>query len=351
MKAKLALVSPFPPPYGGMSVLAETLNKCLANHDIEVITVNTHPNIRKTIKPIILNKLIQSIIFYLRLIKVIKADVIMIISSSDLYFHVKALPVLLLGKLLRKPVILDFVGGALEDKIKKNAFYWQKAFKAFDSVIVPTKTFQDLLINEGIQCVLIPHIVDISRFRVKATKPEKPVFLAIKHLSFYSGMDTLIQAFSEVKNKYHKATLYIAGEGSEKVALEKLVRELGLNGSVIFVGNVSYDRIPEIFEMASVFVHGTKYESFGIVLVEAFASGTPIVSTNIGGIPDLITDGENGFLVPFNDSQKTAEKMLQLIEDDLIYSNFKENGLKRSRAYSCDVIGPHFVKLIMSLCR
>lgn len=348
---KIALVSPFPPPFGGMTVMAETLKKCLESNGQEVIAIDTNRSSRCMMSvPGAIRKGLELLNFLLDLRKAIHADAILIISSSGLFFYFKAVPALVAGRLYGKPVVLDFVGGAVLDKLRTGNRLLVRALRAFDKVIVPTSVFQAAFEQCGIPCEIIPPIVDVGRFSDHKVLMNSPVLLAAKNLESYSGIDVLIRAFAEVKRKYPEARFMIAGQGQQEAALRRLAETLNLR-EVEFLGNVEYEKMPALFEQTSLFVHGTKYESFGIVLVEALASGTPIVSTDSGGIPDIIQNGINGFLVAYGDHLAMANRICELFEKKETYVSFVRRGLEDSQQYSCLKLAGRLVAVIASAVR
>jgi len=343
---KLAIVSPFPPSVGGMSVLAQTLKQCLEKRNIEVIAINTHPEVTSLFsRNNFTIKAYQFFVFLLNIRRIVTTDLVLIISSSGIYFYVKALPVLLVGKILNRPVILYFVGGGAIDNLKKDNSYLAKCLKIFDCILVPTPTFEKAFSRAHIPYVLFPHIVQIEKFSSTKKPMTAPVLLAAKNLAEYSGIETLIRAYAEIKKTYPDAHLIIAGDGPKKATLQQMVHRLNLS-NVEFLGSINHDRMPALFESATLFVHGTRYESFGIVLVEALASGTPIVSTNAGGIPDIIEDGINGYLFNYNDHISMAKSLKILIENKTIYRMFVDNGLISAKLYSGQNLTPKLIDIL-----
>lgn len=343
---KIGLVSPFPPPHGGMTVLGGTLERCLRSlgHEVVPIKTNAASGVWRNAGSL-LCKASEFLVFIGELRKVVHADVILVVSSSGNYFGFKALPALAVGKMLRKPVILDFVGGGLLERLERGDTRLVRPIQWFDGVIVPTSVFERAFRNAGVQCECIPHIVDIDRFSPAKGESHPLVLFAAKNLEDYSGVDMIIKAFGEVKKRFSEARVLIAGDGPQRDALERLVRDMNLSG-VEFLGNVPYTAIPGHLSRASIFVHGTKFESFGIVLVEAMASGTPIVSTDSGGIPDIIEDGVNGFLVKHGDWKGMADRVCQITQDQALYDRLVSGGLEKSRQYSCAMVSEKLLRLM-----
>jgi len=346
-KISVGLVAPFPPPYGGMSVLASTIKSNLEKSNQSVKIINTNPFISLRIKNNKIVKILQLALYLFQLRKIVFCDIIVTISSSGSFFYVKALPALFIGKFFRKPVVLDFVGGGVIDILNDGNLKIVPWIKKFDLVLVPTAIFKNVFTKVGIESIVFPNMVDIERFNT-IKKKSAPIFLAAKSLDLYSNVSCLVKAFAEIKKHEPLAQFLIAGQGPEKNNLEKLINELNLS-DVIFLGNKSYEEMPDVFSSATIFLHGTKHESFGIVLVEAMASATPVISTNVGGIPELIENGKNGILVDYDDHFSMASAAIELLRNKNKYQAIVENGLKTSEKYSGEKLTNRLITLLKNL--
>lgn len=347
MRERLGLVGPVAPPYGGMSVLLETLHKSLTDYyDIELI--NTNKCISHTFGSERIKKVFQFFLYFLELRNFFLCDRILIVSSSGNYFYFKTLPAILLSKFLNIPIIVDFVGGDILNKIGNKKTKIVKWLKKADLVFVPTDIFKIQFSKVGLESIVVPHIVDIERFKVTSIKQEKiPVFLAAKNLHEYSNVLNIIKAFEIIKKDLPESKLLIAGDGPQKEYLEDYVSVNRIN-DVKFLGNISYDQMPEIFSQATVFLHATRIESFGLVLVEAMAAGLPIISSNVGGIPALIKNDFNGILVDSEDFKSMAKWSIELFSNHEKYIELKTNGLKEALKYSIAYLSPKLFEIISS---
>jgi glycosyltransferase involved in cell wall biosynthesis len=128
------------------------------------------------------------------------------------------------------------------------------------------------------------------------------------------GLDTLLSAMPEIV-KRHNALLNVVGTGSGLNKCKTLARILKIEANVNFLGFVAHEFLPEIFANADIFVLPSRRESFGLVLAEAMASGLPVVSTNVGAIPEVVEDGKNGTLVNPDSPRELAEAICTLLDD------------------------------------
>lgn len=142
--------------------------------------------------------------------------------------------------------------------------------------------------------------------------------LAAGRLVEQKGLDTLLRAYAAASGELGGRRLLIAGDGPERESLERLAGSLGLNGGVSFLGSVGRDRLAELLCSADLFAFPSRYEAFGVALLEAMAAGVPVVAARAGGIPEFAVDGENALLVPPDDERALAAALVRLANDDVL---------------------------------
>ena len=177
---------------------------------------------------------------------------------------------------------------------------------------------------------VIGNLVDLSKFTIKKRiKNEKFIFFSLAFLEGEKGFDTLIKAFAK-KFKDKEAMLYIGGDGSQRAWLEALAQENGVKKQIIFLGALSRDDVAKWMNKCDCFVLPSRYETFGVVYIEALASGRPVIGALNGGAEDIINN-LNGYLVPIDDIDKLAEKMLELYKkiDSYNEEEIRSDCLKR----------------------
>lgn len=181
--------------------------------------------------------------------------------------------------------------------------------------------FKNFTTEQKIQ--LVPNIVDLRKFEIKLKHEKKRFkFFSMAFLSFNKGMDVLIKAFAKTF-KGQPVDLVIGGDGLERENLEKLARELDIHSQVEFLGSIDREKVAENMQDCDVFVLASRFETFGVVLIEALACGKPIIATACGG-PEIIVNERNGLLVPVEDPDALNAAM------ESIYQNYD--------AYSPEVI-------------
>lgn len=174
------------------------------------------------------------------------------------------------------------------------------------------------------------------------------IILSVGRLIDWKGTEFLIMAMPAVLKRFPDAKLLIVGTGPERDALVRKSLELCLGDRIEFTGIVpaadllSYYRSADVFVLPSINPRG-KTEGLGVVLLEAMASGCPVIGSNVGGIPDIIKDGENGLLVPEQNPAILAEKIVALLSDTALAERFRQMGYKTVRSrFSWEQISRQF---------
>jgi N-acetyl-alpha-D-glucosaminyl L-malate synthase BshA len=137
-----------------------------------------------------------------------------------------------------------------------------------------------------------------------------------------------VRVFERVRSKI-PAKLLLVGEGPERLFVQQLVKELKLSDDVRFLGEQDY--LEEILNCADLFLLPSEQESFGLVALEAHASGVPVIATKTGGLPEVVVEGETGFLVPVGEIEDMTKKALALLTDPDLHSSFREGAKKLAR--------------------
>lgn len=202
---------------------------------------------------------------------------------------------------------------------------------------------------ENIPMGINPNRFGISSYTdMKNLHRTKYLILSVGRLIDWKGTIFLIKAMPMVLEKYPDSKLIISGTGPELDVLKHQANELGLNTRVEFLGVVpsfdllSYYKSADVFVLPSIY-HKGKTEGLGVVLLEAMAAGCPVIGSSVGGIPDIIIDGTNGFLVPEKNPIAIAEKIIQLLSDTVLTDQFRKAGKETVQSrFSWDVISREF---------
>lgn len=156
---------------------------------------------------------------------------------------------------------------------------------------------------------------------------DRDAILAVGRLVEQKGHDVLIRAFKQVARTVENARLVIVGEGEQRQRLEALIRDLDLGDRVTLEGHSR--NVRAFMQNAVVFVHPSRWEGFGLVLLEAMAAGLPIVATRVSAIPEVVEDAVTGLLVPSDDDDALAKAMIRVLEDRVLAERLGRAGRER----------------------
>jgi L-malate glycosyltransferase len=157
---------------------------------------------------------------------------------------------------------------------------------------------------------------------------DEKVIVHISNFRPVKRIQDVIKAFSMIR-KEMPSKLLLIGNGPELTVACELVRELNIEDDVLFLGK--QENVGELFSICDLKLLLSEKESFGLVLLEAMACGVPVIGTRIGGIPEVIVDGETGYMVEVGDTAAVADKAISLLKDDDKLSRFRENSVLHVR--------------------
>lgn len=162
------------------------------------------------------------------------------------------------------------------------------------------------------------------------------------------GVDTLLEAMALLKDD-ERWSLHIVGDGSLRDVLRKQAKALDLTDRARFLGRLTGPLLWNEYGEASIFCGLSRSEALGNVFLEAQAAGCAVVATNVGGIPDTVTDGKTGLLVPPDDAQSAAAAIKRLLDDGSLRSMLGEAGARNAKDYGWDGIARRYADLWTSL--
>jgi glycosyltransferase XagB len=187
--------------------------------------------------------------------------------------------------------------------------------------------------------------VDLDKFR-KSEKTTDPSILYLGRIKHYKCLDTLIRAHKNVVENIPNAKLIIAGFGEARKNLEELTLKLGLNEKVEFLGKVTEEDKVNLMAQSWVFAYPSSMEGWGISIIEASASGTAIVASDVPGLRDSVKNPHTGYLIELNNHDKFAESILNIIKDNDLRKNLELEGVKWAKNFSWNSSADKFMKII-----
>ena len=203
---------------------------------------------------------------------------------------------------------------------------------------------------------VIHNFVDITRFSVKPMDAFKKAIAPngekiILHASNFRKVKRIadvIYTFNKIK-KSIPSKLLLVGDGPERHMAEELCRELGIFEETRFLGK--QQDMEDIYAIADLFLLPSEYESFGLAALEAMAAGTPVVATNAGGIPEIITHGKNGYLSEVGDVEQMSHQAISILDNHQALKTFSEEARKQAERFDIHNIVPKYEELYQQVLK
>ena len=257
-----------------------------------------------------------------------------------------------LKRLLNIPMVVrphgsDILPGEFIRAHAKLAQRLTRALAAADLIIAQSQFLKREMLSLGVpdgRIRLIPNGVHVAEFQPVRSAPPLPYpfILAMGSFSPKKGFDVLLRAFILVAAEDPSIHLVLAGAGKELTAYATLVGEQNMLGRVHFVGIVEGVVKIQLYQHCLFFVCPSRREPFATVNLEALAAGQPIVATAVGGNLEVVSEGRNGFLVPPDDPEALATRMLTLLKDPALRATMGHASSTLARRYDWQVILPAY---------
>lgn len=211
-----------------------------------------------------------------------------------------------------------------------------------DHVVATTEMEKPHLIKRGVspkKISLIPNGITLPPLNVPKIDYPNKIILCLARLDIaHKGQDILLQAMPKVISKVPDVKLWIAGDGKDEKMLKDLTKKLKISRSVEFKGPITNPTKSLLFKNCRLLCIPPRTESFGVVYLEAMAYGLPIVTTRVGGIPEVV--GDTALLVPLNDSLALADALIHILSDDKLAEVLRERSLEHVKQFDWE----HIVK-------
>lgn len=207
-------------------------------------------------------------------------------------------------------------------------------FRAADLIVAPSWRFlqrcSNVLASFPARRIAIHNGTDLPELEIReaarAGEAQAPFILSVCSLDEWKGLDILIRAMTLLRDAGETTPLVVAGEGPLRRELERLIAELGLQQQVQLIGQQSRIAVARLLSECTLFVLASRFEAFGIAVIEALACGKPVVGTAVDGILEIIEDGTNGILVEPEDARALAAAMSRLLADPSLRSRLGKAG-------------------------
>lgn len=350
---RVAIVAASSRYVGGQSVQAELLlSKWRNDPEIEASLTPIDPSF-----PVGL-RWVESIPFFRTLVRqpfyvaalwrdLSHADIAHIFSASYWSFLIAPVPALLLARARRKGTMIHYHSGEARDHLQRFRTARPLLAKA-DRLVVPSGYLVDVFREFGLSAQVVPNIVDLSQFSFRKRSPLRPHLICTRGFHPYYRVDLVVRAFAEVQREFPLAQLDLVGGGPQADQIRKLVSELNLS-HVNFIGVASHHEIARFYDAADIFINASDLDNMPVSILEAFASGTPVVSTSPECMPYLVEHERTGLLSEPGNATALARNVIRLLQDPGLASRLALNAHDQSRDYSWTAVREQWLEVYRSM--
>ena len=318
---RILLVGPLPPPAGGMANQTRQLAELLRGEgaSVELVQVNApyRPAWAERLKGV--RALFRLLPYLLRLWKGAgRADLMHVMANSGWSWHLFAAPAVWIGWLRGVPVVVNYRGGEAGPFLARSAASVRATLRCAASLVLPSGFLLEVFARHGMPGRVVSNIVDLDRFR-PADEPRRddraPHLIVARNLEAIYGNDTALRAFALLREAWPEARLSIAGSGPEATALAALAQELGVADRVRFTGRLDREQMAALYRDADLMLNPSRVDNMPNAILEALASGLPVVTSDVGGIPYIVRQRQTAMMVAPDDPRAMADAAHELLAD------------------------------------
>jgi glycosyltransferase involved in cell wall biosynthesis len=313
------IVAPSLDMIGGQSLNADRLRRRLqevANLDVAFVPVNPRlPGPLRLLQQVkYVRTVVTSFAYGALLLRAVpRADIVHAFSASYWSFLLAPVPAMLLARLLGKRTVLNYRSGEAADHLAR----WRTAHwgaKLAHAIVVPSGYLEKVFRDQGFHAQVIANFLEDGVIHFRERESLRPRFFANRHFEPLYNVSCVVRAFARIQREHPDASLVLAGDGSQRAELEALVRSQGVR-NVQFIGKVAPSEMPALYDAADIYLNAPDIDNMPGSVIECFAAGLPVVSTDAGGIPFIVTDGSTGLLVPRGDHEALALAAMRLLAE------------------------------------
>ncbi|HLX86756.1 MAG TPA: glycosyltransferase family 4 protein [Terriglobales bacterium] len=346
-RMRVAIVAPSLRYIGGQSAQADLLLRSWQNDpDVEISFIAVDPPLPSLLAWAEnvpgLRTVLREPIYFWRLWRDLRnIDVAHIFSASYWSFLLAPAPAWLFAKSRGTKSLINYHSGEARDHLQR--FRSAKfVLSRVDKIVVPSGYLVDVLREFGLSACPVPNIVDLSQFVYRERTSLRPHLVCTRGFSSYYSVDVVVRAFAEVKKQFPEAQLDLVGSGPLEADIRTLVADLNLSG-VNFTGVASRQQIGKCYDRADIFINASWLDNMPLSVIEAFASGTPVVTTSPECMPYLVEHERTGLLSPVGDDKALAANVIRLLRDPALAARLGQNAHREAQNYTWQTVREQWV--------
>jgi glycosyltransferase involved in cell wall biosynthesis len=340
---KVLVVGPLPPPNGGMALQTEALVRQLRAEQlqVEIVAVNAPYQPAWIGRIPVLRAGFRLLPYLWRLWQATRrAELVHILANSGWSWFLFSVPAIRIAHWQGKPVVLNYRGGLAREFFARSFAKVRRRLQQCDALIVPTTFLQQVFAEYDQRAEIVPNIVDTQLFAPTTQPPAQLHVVVTRNLEALYDNASALRALALIRHNVPDARLTLTGEGPERAPLQALAAELGISDAVHFAGRLPREQVASLLHSARVLLNPSTADNSPNSLIEAMAAGVPIVSTDVGGVPQLCQPGVHALLVPARAPEQMAAAILQLHQNDVLRQQLITHGRDRAAEFSWPKVWP-----------
>jgi glycosyltransferase involved in cell wall biosynthesis len=276
----------------------------------------------------------------------LKYDILFIQGFALRAFYLESV-ICKIGKIKGKKVIYNIHGGAFPEFYKRNTLWCNSVLSIVDKIVTPSHYIQAFLVSKNYEVECIPNFIEFNKFPYKWQDRGLCNLLWVRSFHDIYKPELAIQVMKKLVNQYPEITLTMVGPDQGNMQhCKQLISKFNLDKSIKVIGVIPNNELNELYSSHLIFITTTSYESFGVSLIEAAASGIPMVSTNVGEIPYIWKDKKNMLIVEDNNVELFSDAIMNLIEDSNLREKLSNNARKVAEQYNWEHIRTKWIKIL-----
>jgi len=274
-------------------------------------------------------------------------DVAHIFSAGYWSFLIAPAPAWLVARARGAKCVIHYHTGEARDHLQK---FWtaRAALAKVDRVVVPSGYLVDVFREFGLYADAVPNVVDLGQIRFRERNPLRPHLVCTRGFHPYYCVDVVVRAFAQVVGEFPGARLDLVGKGPSEAEIRAVVKELNVPG-VNFAGVASREKIGAVYDNADIFINASRLDNMPVSVMEAFAAGTPVVTTSPECMPYLVRHERTGLLSPVGDPDMLAKNVIRLLRDPDLASRLARNAHEKSQKYLWENVRRQWLEVYRSI--
>jgi glycosyltransferase involved in cell wall biosynthesis len=279
-----------------------------------------------------------------------EADVFHVMANSGWAWHLCAAPAILVAWARGVPCVVNYRGGEAQPFLERSRRLVLRTLGCANVLAVPSGFLQQVFARWGVHSDIVPNVIDLERFRPGSAGGPVAHLVVARGLEPIYDIATALRAFALVRKDLPEAKLTVAGTGPDEPALRRLATDLAISEAVHFCGRLDRDQMAELYRASSVVLNPSRVDNMPNSVLEAMASGAPVVSTNVGGVPFIVRDGATALLVDAGDHAAMAAGALRVLRDTRYATQLREAALREVQQYAWQRIRQRWASIYAAAC-